>query len=81
MGSHPLPSLVRHEFEALAVVGPCSVVPRNHLPAAIAVTASVGMACKGSGIRAGIGGLESLRPDSASGYPRGSQPFRFVSPL
>lgn len=71
MGSHPFPSLVRHEFEALAVVGPCSVVPGNHLPAAIAVTASVGMACKGSGtVRAGIGGLSSTL-----GYPVVLNPF------
>lgn len=49
MGSHPFSSLVGHELEALAVVGPCPVVSGNHLPAAIAITASVGMACKSAG--------------------------------
>lgn len=45
-GSHPLTSLVGQEFDALAVVGPCPVVPRHQLPAPIAVTAPIGMACR-----------------------------------
>jgi hypothetical protein len=48
-GSHPFPSLIGHELKALAVVGPGPVVPRHYFPAAIAVTASVGMACRSVG--------------------------------
>lgn len=54
-GSHPFTSLIGQELDALAVVSPCPVVPRHQLPAAIAVTATVGMACRSMG---GLGQAE-----------------------
>lgn len=46
---HPFTSLIGQELDALAVVGPCPVVPWHQLPAAIVVTATVGMACSSMG--------------------------------
>lgn len=61
--SHPFTSLIGQELNTLAVVGPCPVVPRHQLPAAIAVTASVGMTCRavgGSGQAEKSGATEAL---------------------
>ena len=53
--SHPFTSLIGQELDALAVVGPCPVVPWHQLPAAITVTATVGVACRSVG---GLGQAE-----------------------
>lgn len=74
-GSHPFTSLIGQELDTLAVVGPCPVVPGNQLPAAIAVTASVGVACRsmgGSGQAERSGTAEAL--SSKSRFPCGPHP-------
>lgn len=63
-GSYPFTSLIGQELDAFAIVGPRPVVPWHQLPAAIAVTATVGMACRSMGESGEQRGLEPLRSKS-----------------
>lgn len=78
--SHPLTSLIAHEFEAFGVVGPRPVVPWHQLPAAIAVTASVGVTYRSKGRAGRRGGEERSGTAKPPPQPWAPKPWRSCSP-